>query len=80
MVFHVMNLVYAASIRVLIIYFINYFQRVALLASIASLPSGPVLNKQTHKTMVHIKTINIMYMCKWHSLRGEDAIKHISDV
>ena len=56
--------------------FIQYFKRVALLAKLASLPSGP----QQTKTILHINTIYNMYMDTSEFKRVKDAIKHITNV
>ena len=62
---------------ILFIYlFIQYFKRVALLAKLASLPSGP----QQTKTILHINTIYNMYMDTSEFKRVKDAIKHITNV
>ena len=60
----------------LFILFIQYFKRVALLAKLASLPSG---HQQT-KTILHINTIYNMYMGISEFKRINDAIKHITNV
>ena len=70
------GLVPDAYLFLFIYLFIQYFKRVALLAKLASLPSGP----QQTKTILHINTIYNMYMDTSEFKRVKDAIKHITNV